>query len=132
MRSLVERKWAVGIDFSLLQLIKTRKEDRVKSLKMRLALCEDFFRKGTNSSMAFASLGLVLDQCKHKSHGVLIITYTRAYSMVSRVIILQTRSQIHKHTRTRSLFISRLINALEYNHGQISNRLSNNYTAESP
>ena len=52
---------------------------------MCLALCEDFFRKGNNSSnMAWASLGLVLDQCKRKSHGILRIPY----SLYSKSIFL--------------------------------------------
>ena len=45
---------------------------------MCLTLCDDYFRKGTNSSsMACSSLGLVLDQCKQKLHGILRIPYRR-------------------------------------------------------
>ena len=81
MRSLVEYKWIVGIHFSSLQSIKIGKEDEAMFLKMRLALCEDYFHRRTNSSnMACTSLGLVLDQCKHKSHGILRILYSHSFS----------------------------------------------------
>ena len=67
MRSLVEYKWTAGIDFSSVQSFKAGKEDNAMFLKICFALCEDYFYNRTNSSsMACASLGLDLDQCKHK------------------------------------------------------------------